>query len=69
MSNLITKADLSTVIEPIRLILYCPECSSEWSATPSDYWQYPDTHLLICLRCDQSLRLVRKRTVYEDWNG
>jgi len=72
----ITKADLPKAmdwignVEPIRPILYCDSCGGEWSATPGDYFMLPADYVFKCNTCGGvPMRLVTKRTVYQDWPG
>jgi len=47
-------------------ILYCDGCGGEYSANPGDYWQVPRHEEITCGECGDLLRLVMKRTIYED---
>ena len=44
--------------------LYCQQCGSEASANAGDYWNLPDDHVFMC--CGSPMRLVTKKTTYED---
>jgi len=45
-------------------LLWCGHCGAEYSATPGDYFMLPDSHVFMC--CDEPMRLVFKRTRYEE---
>lgn len=51
-------------VEAQQPVLYCEWCGGEYSANPSDYFAAPPDRVLEC--CEEPLRLVLKRTVYED---
>ena len=54
------------IVEPRRPILYCSSCGDEASADPGDYWNVRHDRPIICGNCGDPMRLVDKRTVYED---
>jgi len=39
-------------------ILYCRECSAEYSGNSGDYWNMPENHIFKC--CDIEMELVEK---------
>lgn len=43
-----------------KKILYCPECSSEFSGNAGDYFMLPEDHVFTCEDCNCELELVTK---------
>jgi hypothetical protein len=70
MMKLVRKRDLPHVegrrlpdgryVEPVRPILYCASCQTEYSATPGDYWSLSDNYVFRCGSCDKPMQLVRR---------
>ena len=58
--------DQTGVPYPPHPILFCDDCESEVSANRGDYFAHNLDHVLMCDECNVPMRLVYKRTVYED---
>lgn len=64
---MITVADLKDqfgTLSSQRPILKCFQCGNECSAHRGDYFNRPETYPFFC--CDFPMKIVIKRTVYEE---
>lgn len=46
-----------------KTLMFCPICTSEYSANRGDYWNVPDDYVFKC--CNVPMQLVTKQTVYK----
>ncbi len=53
---------------PYNVALRCDRCAESFSATKGDYFMAPPDQIMRCA-CGRNLRLARKLTRYDDWNG
>jgi hypothetical protein len=49
-----------------RPILVCTGCGGEYSADAGDYWDRPASKHIQCGECGCAVKLVLKRTVYQE---
>lgn len=47
-----------------NVVLHCPHCLSDYSATRGDYFWMPATKVFRCQECRAPLLLMAKRTGY-----
>jgi hypothetical protein len=66
MSKQVCVRDLKDNYDGKNVVLHCPCCGEDWSATAGDYFAAKPDKVLECCECCEPLMLAVRRTVYEE---